>query len=67
MALYARNPGTPDPSLSAQRGDNPFYPISEADIVLNLCVECFHETATEMRSSNYVGIRGTGVLPNKNK
>jgi hypothetical protein len=63
MALYARNPQTKLPA--AQRGDNPFYPISEADIVLNLCVECFHETATEMRASNYVGIRGTGVLPNK--
>jgi len=65
MALYAHNPGKPIIGLNAERNSNPFYPITEADVVLNLCVDCFHDTAAEMRTNNYVNIRGTGVLPNK--
>jgi hypothetical protein len=60
MALYARNPGSAQPT--AERGDNPFYPHTEADLVLNLCVDCFHATAQELREANYVAIRGTGVI-----
>lgn len=63
MCIYARNPGTKQES--AQRGDNPFYPIEEADITMNLCVECFHTTAQQMRDTGYVQIRATAYRPRK--
>ena len=63
MALYAQSPGKPVHAL--ERNDSPFYTPAHADVVLNLCVDCFHDTATEMRTNHFVNIRGTGVLPNK--
>lgn len=59
MCLYAKNPDTKLPP--AERNDNPFYPVEEADFTMNLCVGCFHDMATTMREEKYVGIRGTGV------
>ena len=65
MCLLANNPGTPP--LDYKRNDDPFDPQFKADLALNLCADCFHETAQELRNSKYVNVRGTGYLINKER
>lgn len=63
MLLYAKNPGSPTGDI--ERGMNPMYPPSEADIAMNVCTECFWAMSATMREEHYVNIRATGVIPNK--